>query len=70
MRGTVIQRKDGDDDRARKLYNSKIDKRPLAIVRCANIARDRDREFRSQIRDGGHNGPGLGSWNDGLIIDL
>jgi hypothetical protein len=38
LRGTVIQRKDGDDDRARKLYNSKIDKRPLAIVRCANIA--------------------------------
>jgi FAD/FMN-containing dehydrogenase len=30
----------------------------------------RDNKILLAIRGGGHNGPGLGSCNDGLVIDL
>src|ERR1700722_17159191 len=62
---------------ARKLYNAMIDKRPLLIARCADVADviaavnfGRGNKLPIAIRGGGHNGPGLGSVNDGLVIDL
>src|SRR5208337_4222310 len=64
-------------EEARKLYNAMIDKRPLLIARCADIADviaavnfGRDNKLPIAIRGGGHNGPGLGSVDDGLVIDL
>jgi FAD/FMN-containing dehydrogenase len=54
-----------------------INKRPLLIARCADVADvisavrlGREHELLTAIRGGGHNGPGLGSCNDGLVIDL
>ena len=54
-----------------------IDKRPLLIARCADVADvisavrfGRENDLLTAIRGGGHNGPGLGSCNDGLVIDL
>jgi FAD/FMN-containing dehydrogenase len=54
-----------------------IDKRPRLIVRCVDIADvitavnfGRDQGLLIAIRGGGHNGPGLGSCDDGLVIDL
>ena len=54
-----------------------IDKRPLLIARCADAADviaavnfGRDNKLPIAIRGGGHNGPGLGSVDDGLVIDL
>jgi FAD/FMN-containing dehydrogenase len=54
-----------------------IDKRPLLIARCADAADviaavnfGRDNKLAIAIRGGGHNGPGLGSVDDGLVIDL
>src|SRR3984893_7920025 len=54
-----------------------IDKRPLLIARCANVADviaavnfGRERKLAIAIRGGGHNGPGFGSVDDGLVIDL
>ena len=54
-----------------------IDKRPLLIARCADVADviaavnfGRDNKLPIAIRGGGHNGPGLGSVDDGLVIDL
>jgi FAD/FMN-containing dehydrogenase len=54
-----------------------IDKRPLLIARCTDVADviaavnfGRDQKLPIAIRAGGHNGPGLGSVNDGLVIDL
>ena len=54
-----------------------IDKRPLLIARCADVADvitavnfGRDNGLLIAIRGGGHNGPGLGSVDDGLVIDL
>ena len=77
LRGRLIQRGDAAYDEARKLYNAMIDKKPRLIARCvdaadviacANYAREND--LLLAIRGGGHNGPGLGSCDDGLVIDL
>ena len=77
LRGALIGRSHPDYDEARKLYNGKIDKRPLLIARCADVADviaavnfGRDNMLPIAIRGGGHNGPGLGSVADGLVIDL
>ncbi|HZZ24073.1 MAG TPA: FAD-binding oxidoreductase [Roseiarcus sp.] len=77
LRGPVIGRNHPEYDEARKLYNAMIDKRPLLIARCADVADviaavkfGRDNKLPIAIRGGGHNGPGLGSVNDGLVIDL
>ena len=77
LRGTLIGRDHPDYEDARKLYNGMIDKRPLMIARCVDVADvitavnfGRDNELLVAIRGGGHNGPGLGSCDDGLVIDL
>ncbi len=77
LRGQVIRQGDADYDEARKVYNGMIDKRPLLIARCvdagdviAAVNFGRDSGLPIAIRGGGHNGPGLGSVNDGLVIDL
>ena len=77
LRGEVIRTGDAGYDEARKLYNGMIDKRPLVIARCADagdviaaVNFGRDDQLPIAIRGGGHNGPGFGSVNDGLVIDL
>ncbi len=77
LRGRVIHPGDADYDAARALYNGMIDKRPRLIARCANVADviaavnfGREEGLLVAIRGGGHNGPGLGSCDDGLVIDL
>jgi UDP-N-acetylenolpyruvoylglucosamine reductase len=54
-----------------------INKRPALIARCADIADviaavnfGRDNHLAVAVRGGGHNGPGLGTCDDGLMIDL
>jgi FAD/FMN-containing dehydrogenase len=77
LRGELIQRRDERYDEARRLYNGMIDKRPLLIARCVDVADviaavnfGRDEGLLIAIRGGGHNGPGLGSCDDGLVIDF
>lgn len=77
LRGELIQRSDPHYEEARSLYNGMIDKRPILIARCADAADvisavkfARENDLLTAIRGGGHNGPGLGSCNDGLVIDL
>src|ERR1700739_2542052 len=77
LRGELIQRSDPHYEEARKLSNGMIDKRPLLIARCADVADvisavrfGRENALLTAVRGGGHNGPGLGSCNDGLVIDL
>jgi len=77
LRGQLLQSKDEEYEKARKLYNGMIDKRPLMIARCVDAADvmtavnfGRENGLLIAIRGGGHNGPGLGSCNDGLVIDL
>jgi FAD/FMN-containing dehydrogenase len=77
LRGALIQAGDADYDQARQLYNGMIDKRPRLIARCADVADvigavnfARDRGMMLAVRCGAHNGAGLGSCDDGLVIDL
>ena len=77
LRGSLIQPGDPQYDDARALYNGMIDKRPRLIARCVDVADvitavnfGREQGLLIAIRGGGHNGPGLGSVNDGLVIDL
>ncbi len=77
FRGEVIKPSDPQYDEARALYNGMIDKKPALIARCANVADviaavnfGRDAGMLIAIRGGGHNGPGLGSCDGGLVIDL
>jgi FAD/FMN-containing dehydrogenase len=77
LRGELIQPGDSNYDDARKLYNGMIDKRPGLIARCLDAADvqaavnfAREYNLLLAVRGGGHNGAGLGSCDDGLVIDL
>ena len=77
LNGGVTRPDDSDYDEVRTLYNAMIDKRPALIVRCADrddvvaaVNFGREESLDIAIRCGGHNGPGLGSVDDGLVIDL
>src|ERR671923_700729 len=77
LRGPLVQPGDPQYDDLRALYNGMIDKRPRLIARCVDVADviaavtfGRDNGLLIAIRGGGHNGPGLGSCDDGLVIDL
>jgi FAD/FMN-containing dehydrogenase len=77
LHGGVTRPTDPDYDEVRALYNAMIDKRPALIARCADVDDvvasvnfGRERGLEIAIRCGGHNGPGLGSVDDGLMIDL
>ncbi|HVJ15840.1 MAG TPA: FAD-binding protein, partial [Polyangiaceae bacterium] len=77
FRGRLVRPADPDYDDVRALYNGMIDKRPLLIARCADAADiiaavncAREQKLLLAVRGGGHNGPGLGSCDGGLVIDL
>jgi FAD/FMN-containing dehydrogenase len=77
LRGQFLEPHDPSYEEVRALYNGMIDKRPLMIARCTNAADvmkavnfGRESNLLVAIRGGGHNGPGLGSCDGGLVIDL
>ena len=77
LRGPLITTNDPAYAEACKLYNGMINKRPLMIAQCTNVADviaavnfGRANNLLIAIRGGGHNGPGFGSCDDGLVIDL
>jgi FAD/FMN-containing dehydrogenase len=76
-RGRLIAPGDGDYDEARKVYNAMIDRRPALIARSADpadvakvVAFARGYDLPLAIRGAGHNGAGLGTVDDGVVIDL
>jgi FAD/FMN-containing dehydrogenase len=75
--GQLIGPEDGNYAEARKVYNAMIDRRPALIARCADrddvakaVSFARDRQLLLAVRGGGHNGAGLGTANDAVVIDL
>ncbi len=77
IKGRVVERGDAGYDEARALYNAMIDKRPAAIAYCldeddvaAAVRFGVAEGLPIAVRCGGHNGGGLGSVDDGLVIDL
>jgi FAD/FMN-containing dehydrogenase len=77
LRGNVITPASSEYDVARKVYNGMIDRRPDAIVRCANVADvrtavnfARKEGLTVAVRGGGHNGAGLAVCDQGVVIDL
>src|SRR4249920_2932116 len=75
--GELICPEDANYDEARAVYNAMIDRHPGLIARChsandvaavVNYAREHDTILA--VRGGGHNGGGLGTVDDGIVIDL
>jgi len=77
VRGRVIAPDSSEYEVARKVYNGMINRRPIAIVYCANevdvtaaVNFARQERLTLAIRGGGHNGAGFGVCDDGLVLDL
>src|SRR3989440_12069481 len=77
LRGTLLRPGDADYAQAARVYNAMINKQPAAIARVKDVADvmasvnfAREHELTLAVRGGGHSGPGLGTCDDGLVIDL
>ncbi len=77
LRGALLQPDDTGYEAARKVYNGMIDRWPRFIVRCSNVADviaavkfAGKHQLLVAVRGGGHHGAGLGTCDDGLVIDL
>jgi FAD/FMN-containing dehydrogenase len=77
LRGVLLRPGDADYEQARQVYNGMIDKHPALMVRCLDVADvivavnfARQHQLTPAVRGGGHSGPGLGTYDGGLVIDL
>jgi FAD/FMN-containing dehydrogenase len=77
VRGEVVEPGAPGYDEARKVYNGMHDRRPRAVVQCADAAdviaavqTAHDAGLDLAVRGGGHSVPGFGTVDDGLVIDL
>ncbi|MFI7578985.1 FAD-binding protein [Kocuria kalidii] len=77
VRGQMYQPGDPGYDEARAVYNAMIDKRPALVVRCHDVAdviagvnTARETGTDLAVRGGGHSGPGLGTCDGGIVLDL
>ncbi len=77
VRGEVIIEGDAEYESARSVHNGMIDKRPAVVVRVMNagdvmttVNYARDNGHKLSVRGGGHSGPGFGTNDGGVVIDL
>ncbi len=77
IKGNLIGKNDTGYDDARKIWNGMIDRYPLLILQCADendvveaVKFAQENEVTTAIRGSGHNVAGLGTCDDGIVIDL
>src|SRR6201987_2162644 len=77
VRGQLLTASDEGYDQARVVHNGMFDKRPLAVLRAEQVADviaavnfAREHGLDLSVRGGGHSGPGFGTNDGGLVIDL
>ncbi len=77
FKGQLTAPGDPDYDEARQVYNAMIDRRPGLIARVADgddaaavVGFARDHDLLLAVRGGSHNGAGLGTCDDGVVLDL
>jgi FAD/FMN-containing dehydrogenase len=77
VHGQTIAAGDAGYDTARRVYNGMIDRRPLVVVRCTDVADvmaavefAREHAVALSIRGGSHSVPGFGTNDGGVVIDL
>jgi hypothetical protein len=75
--GTVIEPGHPSYDAARAVHNGMIDRRPAVIVQCATaddvsatVRQAHEMGLAVAIRGGGHSGPGFGTCDGGVVLDL
>src|SRR3954453_17990124 len=77
VRGLVLSAADEGYDEARMVHNGMFDRRPLAtlkaeqvgdVIGAVNVARENGLDL--SVRNGGHSGPGFGTNDGGLVIDM
>jgi FAD/FMN-containing dehydrogenase len=75
--GGVVRPGDAAYDEARSVHNAMIDRRPALVARCASksdvqsvLEAARRSGLALAVRGGGHNGPGFGTVDDGIVLDL
>jgi FAD/FMN-containing dehydrogenase len=76
-RGAIITPTDSRYEEGRRVWNAMIDRRPAVIVRCRSAADvmtavryGRDNQLPIAVRGGAHGIAGMGTCNDGLVIDF
>jgi len=77
LRGRVIGEDNAGYDRARRIWNGKIDRKPRLIAQCldqgdviACVQFAREREFRLAVKGNGHAVAGTAICKEGLVVDL
>lgn len=77
LRGVLLRPGTAGYEEGCRVYNAMITKRPALIARCMDVADviaavsfAREQKLTLAVRGGGHSGPGLGTCDDGLVIDL
>jgi FAD/FMN-containing dehydrogenase len=77
LRGALLRPSDAAYKQALRVYNAMIEKRPALIAHYVDVADviavvnfAREHELTLAVRGGGHSGPGLGTCDNGLVIDL
>ncbi len=77
FQGQLVTPSSPEYDLARRVWNHAIDRYPAAILRCTStedvrlaLSLARDEGLVVAVRGGGHSMAGLGTCDDGIVIDL